>query len=314
MCDGEVPPRSRPAACGFHTARRAARSRPARPAAWRGQRGGAGGRWLIVLLVCLVGTSLSAGCHPRKTETASLTLAGSTSVQPFAELLAEAYMSQHPGQSINVQGGGSSAGIEAALSGVAQIGMSSRQLLPGEKALLKAVLIAQDALAVVVHPSNPVGDFTEEQVRGIFTGQLTDWSQVGGAPGAIHVIMREEGSGTRASFEDMLMDAQEPTVRAIVQDSNGSVRETVAQDPAAVGYISLGLVDDRVKAVSIEGMVPSVDNVLAGKYRLVRPFLFLFSGEPRGEAKAFLDFVLGPGQAMLRHEGLIPARRTEGAS
>ena len=258
---------------------------------------------LITVLVSLAGVP---GC--RRAGQASITLAGSTSVQPFAELLAEAYMAQHPEASVNVQGGGSSAGIEAALSGAADIGMSSRHLEPGEEARLLPVLIAQDALAVVVHPANPVADLTAEQVRDIFTGHLTDWRQVGGRPGPIHVIAREEGSGTRSSFEEMLMEGRDVTPRAIVQDSNGAVRETVAQDPGAIGYISLGLVNERVKPVSIDGRTPSVENVLAGRYRLVRPFLFVVSRErePQAAAKQFLEFVLGPGQTILRQEGLIP--------
>lgn len=267
-------------------------------------------RALVMVGVMLLGLPVLAGCR-REARAHSLTLAGSTSVQPFAELLAEVFMSRHPDISVNVQGGGSSAGIEAALSGAADIGMSSRHLEPGEEARLRPVLIAQDALVVVVHPSNPVTGLSRIQVREIFAGRIRDWSQVGGPPRPIHVISREEGSGTRASFEEMIMEGQEVDLRALVQDSNGAVRETVAQDPGAIGYISMGLVDERVKPVSIDGMSPSVQAVLEGKYRLVRPFLFVLRGEPQGPVRQFLDFVLGPGQAILQEEGLIPAR-TEG--
>lgn len=264
-----------------------------------------------VILLCSL---LAAGGCRSESGAHSVTLAGSTSVQPFAELLAEVFMSRRPDVSVNVQGGGSSAGIEAALSGAADIGMSSRHLEPGEEARLRPVLIAQDALAVVVHPSNPVTGLTREQVRDIFTGRIRNWAQVGGPPGAIHVVSREEGSGTRASFEEMIMETRDVDPRALVQDSNGAVRETVAHDPAAIGYISLGLVDARVKPISIDGMIPSVQAVLDGKYRLVRPFLFVLKGEPRGPAADFVAFVLGPGQAILREEGLIPARPERGGS
>lgn len=255
---------------------------------------------LLLTLPALGGCRREAGVH-------TVTLAGSTSVQPFAELLAEVFMSRHPEISVNVQGGGSSAGIEAALTGAADIGMSSRHLQPAEEARVRPVLIARDAVAVVVHPSNPVAELTREQVRDIFAGRIRNWSQVGGPARPIHVILREEGSGTRASFEEMIMEDAEPDPRALVQDSNGAVRETVAHDPGAIGYISLGLVDERVKAVAIDGMTPSVQAVLEGRYRLVRPFLFVLRGEPRPPARLFLDFVLGPRQAILQEEGLIPA-------
>ncbi|MDI6893710.1 MAG: phosphate ABC transporter substrate-binding protein [Bacillota bacterium] len=261
--------------------------------------------------VVLLTLTALGGCR-REARVHTVTLAGSTSVQPFAELLAEVFMSRHPEISVNVQGGGSSAGIEAALSGAADIGMSSRHLLPAEQAQLRPVLIAQDAVAVVVHPSNPVRGLTRDQARDIFAGRIRNWSQVGGPPSAIHVILREEGSGTRASFEEMIMEGSDPDPRALVQDSNGAVRETVAHDPGAIGYISLGLVDERVRPVSIDGMTPSVPAVLEGRYQLVRPFLFVLKGEPREPALLFLDFVLGPGQAILREEGLIPAAKGSG--
>lgn len=222
-------------------------------------------------------------------------------------------MARHPGVSVNVQGGGSSAGIEAALTGAADIGMSSRYLQPEEEARLRPILIARDALAVITHPSNPVSDLRREQVRDIFTGKVTRWSEVGGPDVPVYVISREEGSGTRASFEEMIMAGQDVSPRALVQDSNGAVRETVARAPGAIGYISLGLVDQRVKPVAIDGMIPAVAAVRKEEYRLVRPFFFVCPGEPRGLAREFLDFTLGPaGQALLEEEGLIPVGGGEG--
>lgn len=267
-----------------------------------------------MLALLTLGLPTLTGCG-RDDGGLSVTLAGSTSVQPFAELLAEAFMSEHPKTSVNVQGGGSSAGIEAALSGAADIGMSSRHLKPEEEAQLRPVLIAQDALAIVVHPSNPLTGLTRAQVQEIFSGRVRDWSQVGGPLRPIHVISREEGSGTRASFEEMMMKGLDVDPRALVQDSNGAVRETVAHDPGAIGYISLGLVDMRVKAICIDGTHPSVPAVLEGSYELVRPFLFVTrKGELRQPVREFLDFVLHPGQAILREEGLIPAAAGEGRS
>jgi phosphate transport system substrate-binding protein len=273
-----------------------------------GTAGGAGGRakpksaWrlLVALLVCLIAVS---GCAR---STGGITLAGSTSVQPFADMLAEEYMTLHPTEHVNVQGGGSSAGIEAALSGAAQIGMSSRDL-KGDETKLVRIEIARDAIAVVVHPSNPVRDLSLEQVRGIFSGKVRRWSEVGGPDRPIVVVTREEGSGTRSAFQDLVLSANVAVdPGALVQDSNGAVRQLVSNDPSAVGYVSLGLVNEQVKSVSLDGVQATTANIQAGKYKLVRPFLFVLKAEPEGSTKAFIDYVLGAdGQKSLAHEGLL---------
>lgn len=235
-----------------------------------------------------------------------ITLAGSTSVEPFAELLAERYLSEHPqSPPINVQGGGSSAGIQAALSGTAEIGTSSRWLKE-EEGGLETILIAWDAIAIIVHPSNPLSDLSLNQVREIFAGRLENWSSLGGSDRPITVVTREEGSGTRGAFEELVMEDERITPAALRQDSNGAVRVMVAGDPCAIGYISLGIVDERVKPLSIEGVSPSQETVSSEAYGLVRPFLFLVREEPQGVAKEFIEFVLSPqGQGLLEQEGLV---------
>ena len=230
-------------------------------------------------------------------------------MQPFAEMLAEEYGKKYPDRApVNVQGGGSSAGARAAMSGAAQIGMMSRELASGEESL-NYVEIARDAIALVVHPANPVGELSLDQVRGIFTGEITDWSQVGGPHGRITVVSREEGSGTRGAFDELVLRGAVVSPRAIVQDSNGAVRLTVSQDKMAIGYISLGLVDSSVKAVAVGGVRPTIENARNGAYKLVRPFLFVYKGELSPEAKAFLDFVTGEeGQRILASEGLVTGK------
>lgn len=263
-----------------------------------------------LILVLALSTSLAGGCTRSQAKAgASITLAGSTSVQPFAEMLAEEYGKKYPDRpAVNVQGGGSSAGARAAVTGAAQVGMMSRELAATEKELT-AVVIAHDAIALVVHPSNPVGSLTKEQIKGIFTGQTTDWSQVGGVAGRINVVSREEGSGTRGAFDELVMGGADVVARAVIQDSNGAVRETVAGDKAGIGYISLGLVDSRIKAVSVGGVAPTIENTQAGKYTLVRPFLFVYKGKPGPDAKAFTDFVTGEeGQKILAGEGLVTGK------
>jgi phosphate transport system substrate-binding protein len=259
----------------------------------------------VVILLALLN-----GCAPKVASggQSTITAAGSTSVQPFAEILAEDYGGKHPGETVNVQGGGSSAGVEAAQTGAAEIGMLSRYLKGNEKTL-KENVIAYDAIAMVIHPTNSVAGLTKQQVARIFSGQSTNWKECGGPDHPIHVVSREEGSGTRSSFDDMILGKLEVTQWAMVQDSNGAVRETVAGDRYAIGYISLGLVDQRVKAVAIDGIQPSVQTVKSKQYGIVRPFLMVTKTEPIGLTKSFLDFVLSPaGQRMLANEGLVPVR------
>jgi len=232
-------------------------------------------------------------------------IAGSTSVQPFAEALSEAFMKDNPSILIDVQGGGSSAGIMSAQTNTADIGMSSRNLKDEEKNLW-SVEIAKDGLAVIVNPKNTVNNLSLKQVQDIYSGAITNWKQVGGRDAKIHVITREEGSGTRSAFESLVMDKLEIDARSIVQDSNGTVRLLVKDDLNAIGYISLGLVDNNVKALELDGVEASRENVINGTYNLTRPFLFVSSSEPVGDVKKFIDFVLSAeGMRILDAEGLI---------
>lgn len=257
----------------------------------------------LMLLIILV--SFSYGCQKSK---AGITVAGSTSVQPFAELMAEEYMACHPHCRIYVQGGGSSAGIEAVRTQAAHVGMSSRSLMDEEKSL-HAVTIARDAIAVIVHPQNQVRNLSLHQVQRIFVGGVNGWEEVGGRPTPLVLVTREEGSGTREAFQKLVMGPEEISLDCLVQDSNGAIRQVVASDPDAIGYISLGLVNETVKAVTIDNVEPAVVNIENGTYTLVRPFLFVFSSEPAGEARNFLDFILSPAaQALLCREGLVNVR------
>jgi phosphate transport system substrate-binding protein len=237
-----------------------------------------------------------------------LTLAGSTSIQPFADKWAEVFMEAHPDFGVNVQGGGSSAGIMACKSGACQIGMSSRELKADEKDLFE-IVIARDGLAIVVHPSNPVRGVRLAEVKQIFSGDLKNWKFLGGPDRSITVVTREEGSGTRGAFQELVMGKIRIFGGAITEDSNGTVREIVAHDPFAIGFISLGLVNDQVRALELDGVPGSEETIRTGAYKLVRPFLFLSRGEPTGLAKQFVDFVLSDeGQALIEKEGLLPAR------
>jgi phosphate transport system substrate-binding protein len=255
--------------------------------------------------ICMVALALLVwGCNS-EVSSRPLSVAGSTSVQPFAEKLAEIYLQEHPTCRIDVQGGGSSAGIFAAEHGAADLGASSRELLGKEKNLTE-IPIAYDGIAIIVHPSNSLTNISIEEIRQIFIGAVTNWQALGLPAHAIDIITREEGSGTREAFEHLVMGQQEITPAALVQDSNGSVREIVAGDPYSLGYISAGLVDERVKALAIDGVLPTRNNIKDHSYKLVRRFLLVARAAPAGSSRAFLDFVLGPnGQKILENEGLV---------
>jgi phosphate transport system substrate-binding protein len=256
------------------------------------------------LLFCFLASTL-VGCGSKGAHQA-ICVAGSTSVQPFAEKLAEDFMRQHPQIRIDVQGGGSSAGIYAAQQGAADLGASSRELTAQEKDLTE-IPIAYDGIAIIVNKQNSLDNLTLNQIRQIFQGEITDWSQFNLKPHPIDIITREEGSGTRNAFEELVMGKHaEITPIALVQDSNGSVREIVANDPYAIGYISMGLVDQRVKPVSVDGVAPTRENVKSRAYKLVRRFLLVTRALKPGSCQDFVNFILSAkGQSMLESEGLV---------
>jgi len=259
--------------------------------------------------VLLLSVLFLTACGMGGGQSAVFNIAGSTSVQPYVERLAEEYIHLYPDRPIDVQGGGSSAGIQAVESNTAEIGMSSRSLKDTERHLW-SIEIAKDGLAIIINPSNPVGNLTIYELRRIYSADYTNWDQLGGPDARIHIITREEGSGTRSAFEEMVMGEQRITPRAIVQDSNGAVRQLVADDPYSIGFISLGLVEigeKPVKAVRIDGVAPSRINVLNGDYSLFRSFLFVAQEKPGGIVMEFIEYIRSPeGQQLLADEGLVP--------
>jgi phosphate transport system substrate-binding protein len=258
----------------------------------------------VVALAMLV---ISSACA-RKTS-ATLTLSGSTSLQPLAEKWAEAYRMGHGALTIAVQGGGSTAGVQATLSGTAQIGMVSRAITREEQAEVHEIVVARDAIAIVVHPSNPISNVSLDDLRELYAGTIANWRRLGGPARPVTVITREEGSGTRTAFEGLVMRGKMIDTGALVQDSTGAVRQMVSSDPAAVGYISLGLVDGSVKAVRLNDVQPTEQSVDQARYALIRPFLFVLRGEPSRDAAQFIAWIHGPeGATLTRAEGFLPPR------
>ncbi|MGE5432488.1 MAG: phosphate ABC transporter substrate-binding protein [Syntrophomonadaceae bacterium] len=245
------------------------------------------------------------GCGKSKT---SITLAGSTAFQPFAEKLAEQYMQSHNNVNITVQGGGSAVGIQSANSGAAQIGMADMVQLPDEAKGLTSVIVAKDGVAIVVNPKNSIINLTTDQVRDIFNGKITNWKQVGGIDAPITVVSREAGSGTRSSFEKIIGSIQLKK-DALIQDSNGTIRETVSNDANSISYLSHGLINEKVKPLTLDGIQPTIENIVSGTYKLSRPIFLLIKGSPQGEIKNFIDYILSPeGQKTIKENGLLPAK------
>ena len=242
----------------------------------------------------------------------SISMVGSTSMEKLANALSEAFMEEYPDVTVTAEFVGSGAGIEAVTNGTADIGNSSRSLKDEEKAAgVVENVVAIDGIAVCVDPANEVADLTKEQLTNIYNGTVTNWKEVGGADEPIIVIGREAGSGTRGAFEE-LVDLVDGCKYANELDSTGAVIAKVASTPGAIGYASLDALDDSVKALSLEGVEATAENIKAGNYFLSRPFVMATKGEISEQndlVQAWFDFVLGDeGQQVASEVGLITVK------
>lgn len=245
--------------------------------------------WLSLLFLVVF-----VGCG-RREEARTLNVAGSTTVLPIVQAAAEEFQKERPGTKIAVQGGGSSTGIEAATTGTADIGTSSRELKGAEKnAGLVDHIIAIDAIAIIVNPSNPVSNLTKAQLKGIFGGRIQNWREVGGADLPIVLVNRDEASGTREAFQKRVLGGESFYKRAVIQPGSGQVRSIVEGTPAAIGYMSLGYVTRQVKVVKYGGVAPTKVSIAKGQYGLQRKLHLFTKGEAKGKVKDFIDFILSP--------------------
>lgn len=265
----------------------------------------------IVSLV--IPLAILTGCGSVDTEHSSgdkqtISISGSTSVGPLAEKLAVKYEET---ESVNIEVNqiGSSAGITNATNGVSEIGMSSRDLKEEEAAQLEEIIIAYDGIVIVTHPSNKVQDLTMEQVKQIFTGEVTNWKQLGGEDLEIVVVSREDGSGSRDAFQEIVGYSSGELIRnAIVASGNGNIKTTVATNKHAVGFISFEYIDETIYPMKINGVEPTAQNVLDNKYSLSRPFLFVYKdGDLTQGGQKFIDYILSSnGQEIVSEAGAIP--------
>ncbi|HOJ11546.1 MAG TPA: phosphate ABC transporter substrate-binding protein [Clostridiales bacterium] len=270
-------------------------------------------------MLCLAFVTLPlifSSCNSANTSTDSgklsskLEIIGSTSTQKLFETLADEFVIKNPKVKINYQGVGSSKGIKAVKDGTGDIGTSSRELKEEEKSWgLKEYVLAKDGIAIAINPGNQKNELTVDQITKIFKGEITNWKDIGGKDRKIIVLSREAGSGTRGAFEELLKIEDQVVKEALVYDGNGPMKAAIASTEDAIGYISFGYMDDSVKTLRIDGVEPTIENVLSGSYPLSRPFIIMTKGEAEGLAKSFIDFALDKeGQSIVKDEGYIPIK------
>lgn len=271
-------------------------------------------RLIAAVSVVIVASSLIIGCGSsdttmsKKVNDTTIAISGSTSVGPLVELEEEEFEANNQDVTIEINQTGSSSGIKDTISGTTEIGMSSRELTDEESKNLKEVTIAVDGIGVVVNKNNPVKNLTLEQIKDIFTGKITNWSEVGGEDKEIVVASREEGSGTRTAFQEILNYSTEDTVKnAIVNNSTGATKVMVEENDNAIGYMSIGYIDDSIASVNVDGVEATADNVKSGEYKIQRPFLLVYKeGALSEEGQEFIDFILSDkGQAIVAEENLV---------
>jgi len=272
--------------------------------------------FLAGAVVLLLAAALVSGCvgSDASAEQRSISVTGSTTVLPIGQMTADAYMDKHPNDEILVSGGGSSVGIKAVGERTADIGMASRDIKSSELEQYPDVVehvIAVDGIALIVNPENPVSSLTMAEIKAIYKGEITNWKDVGGSDRQIVVVGRDSASGTREFFYDEVMKKEEFVRTQQELNSNGAVKQTVAQTPDAIGYVGLGYIDTTVKAISINKdgtlVAPTIDNVKNKSYPIARSLHMYTNGPETGLAKDYLDFLMSAeGQQIISKEGFVP--------
>ena len=239
----------------------------------------------------------------------TLSMNGSTSMEKVIKAVNGAFMDKNKGVTVNLNLTGSGTGIQEASEGKCDIGNSSRKLKDDEATKLDATVIGLDGIALVVNPTNKLEDITIEDLAKVYSGEITNWKDLGGDDKAIVVIGREDGSGTRDGFESIVMGDKQPQY-AQELESTGSVINAVATTDGAIGYASLANVDETVKALKIGGVEATEENVKSGKYEVQRPFICAtLKGSDNKLVKAYLDFILSEeGQALVLAQGAVPVK------
>lgn len=238
-------------------------------------------------------------------------IAGGTAHIPVMKEAAKRIMQVNPALRITVAGGGSGVGVQKVGEGLADIGNTGRALTEAEVAKygLKSYPFAIDGVAVVVHPQNPVGALTQQQVQDIFAGKITNWKAVGGRDAAIHLYTRDEASGTREVFWEIMLKKGQIAPGANVVASNGAMKTSLSGDTDGIGYVSIGHIDQTIKAPTLDGVAPTQDNAKSGKYPVTRKLYMNTKGEASDVVADFIRYIRGPeGASITAANGYIPTR------
>ena len=263
------------------------------------------------MLVTMVGATF-VGCGSSEgansdSNVASISISGSTSVGPLMEKVQEKY-EENNSVILEIQQNGSGAGIKDVISGISEIGMSSRELKDEEKNSVEATTVAYDGIALLVNPENKVKNISLEDVKNVYTGKITNWKVLGGEDAPIVVISREEGSGTRDAFQEIVgYKSEELTKEATISDGSGAVKTTVAGNKNAIGFASFEYIDETVSALNVNDVEPTADYVKGGQYKISRPFLLVTKSDSVTEnGQKLIDYVLSPeGQQIVADNKLI---------
>lgn len=268
-------------------------------------------RLFAAAVFTLLGASLAvaAPLDDFNNQKGSLDIAGGTAHIPVMKLAAQAIMERYPDIRITVAGGGSGVGVQKVGEGLVQIGNTGRALKDTEIAKYGLVTFpfAIDGVAVAVNPANGVTGLTKAQVKDVFAGKVTNWKDLGGADAPISLYVREDGSGTRETFEERALDKGTSAPSANVVNSNGAMKTAIAQDKNAIGYVGIGHLDESVKGVAVDGMVPSQEGAADGSYTVTRLLYMNTKGEPEGLTKLFVDYIYSEdGKGFISQSGYIP--------
>lgn len=260
----------------------------------------------VLFAVC----SYAAGVEDFKGMSGTIDIAGGTAHIPVMRDAAKNIMKYNRHITITVAGGGSGVGVRQVGEGLVNIGNTGRALKQSEidQYGLRSFPFAIDGVAVAVHPSNPVSALTSEQVKNIFAGKITNWKELGGKDTPITLYTREDGSGTREVFVDILLEKGEILPKAVVVNSNGAMKTAVAKDPNGIGYVGIGNVDSSIKAVSIDGVQPTQANASNGEYKVTRLLYMNTKGRPDNLTETFINYIImsADGKKIIENAGYIP--------
>ncbi len=267
---------------------------------------------LIGLVIYAQAPWASTDLMPFKGKKGRIRIAGGTAHIPVMKEAAKLIITFNPDIQITIAGGGSGLGIKQVGEGLIDIGNSGRRPTDSEitRYNLRLFPWAVDGVAVAVNPQNKINSLTSKQVQGIFAGEITNWKEVGGTDRQINVYTRDEASGTRKVFWKKALNKGLILPGANVVVSNGAMKTAIANDPYAIGYVSVGYIDKSIKPIALDGTPPTLRNVRTGRYKIARRLYSLTKGEPKGLAKLFIDFLYSPtGQKIIADKGFIPIKK-----